>query len=106
LLKFTIEGRTYDYDETSMPVKEARLIKKHTGFGIVTMANGLREGDPDALVAMIFLAKRRAGEVVRWQDLDDLDLSKLVIVPGDDDEENEGEAEAGDASDPSIPTDD
>lgn len=105
MLKFTIEGRTYEYDEAMMLVKEARLIKKHAGYGLVSMANGLKDGDPDALVAMIFLAKRRAGEMVRWQDLDDLDLSKLVIVADGDDEKSDG-SEDGDASDPSIPTGD
>lgn len=105
MLKFTIEDRVYEYDETSMFVKEARLIKKHAGFGLIGMAQGLRDGDPDALVAMVFLAKRRAGEMIRWQDLDDLDLNKLSIIPADEDED-EDEAEDGDASDPSIPTDD
>ena len=85
MIKFRMGGESYEYDDTTLTVKEARIIKKNAGFGLVTWAKGLSEGDPDALVAMVWIAKTRAGEAVRWQDLDDMDLASLDIIGGDED---------------------
>lgn len=88
MLRFSLNGEKYEYDDTSLTVKEARVIKKNAGFGLVTWAQALQEGDPDALVAMVWLAKTRAGEAVRWQDFDNLDLAQLDIL-GNVDEDDE-----------------
>jgi len=83
MIKFKLDGETYEYDDTSLSVKEARIIKKNAGMGLVSWARGLADGDPDALVAMVWLAKTRAGEAIRWQDLDDLDLASLELGDSD-----------------------
>lgn len=79
-MKFRVEGEDYEFDESTLTVAEARLIKKHTGMGLKSFAESSKDGDPDALVAIVFLAKRRANEAVRWQDLDNLDLAKLEAI--------------------------
>lgn len=96
MLRFVLDGTKYEYDDTTLTVKEARVIKKNTGFGLVTWAQGLQIGDPDALVAMVWLAKTRAGEAVRWQDFDDFDLASLDLLSGDD------ETKEGDDVDPPV----
>lgn len=98
MLNFVLDGIKYKYDDTTLTVKEARVIKKNTGFGLVTWAQALQIGDPDALVAMVWLAKTRNGEAVRWQDFDNFDLASLDIV-GADDEDDKAE---GDDVDPPV----
>lgn len=91
MLRFVLEDIKYEYDDSTLTVKEARVIKKNTGFGLVTWAQGLQIGDPDALVAMVWLAKTRAGEAVRWQDFDNFDLATLDLLSGSEDDEPEGD---------------
>lgn len=91
MIKFELGGTTYEYDDTTMAVKEARLIKKHTGMGLRSWALGLQDMDVDALVAMVFLAKRRAGEALRWEDLDNLNINDISIVEDISEPETEGD---------------
>jgi hypothetical protein len=99
-MKFRIEGDDYEFQEDTLTVAEARLIKKHTGMGLKSFVEGSKDGDPDSLAAVVFLAKRRAGEAVRWQDLDSLDLAKLEAI----DETIAEEPERVDAADPIWPS--
>lgn len=85
MIKFGLGDSQYEYDDTSMTVAELRIIKKHAGMGLRSWALGLQDMDPDALVGLVFLAKRRAGEAVRWQDLDNLDIAKIALVAEEDD---------------------
>lgn len=80
MIKFSLNGTSYDYDDTQMSVKEARLIKQHAGMGLRSWALGLQDMDVDALVALVFIAKRRAGEAIRWQDLDNINVNDITIV--------------------------
>jgi hypothetical protein len=92
MIKFDLVGTTYEYDDTSMTVSEARILKKHAGYGLRSWALALQDMDPDALVGLVFLAKRRAGEAVRWQDLDNLDIAKIGILDSDEDAEKGDDA--------------
>lgn len=103
MLKFILDGTKYEYDDSTLSVKEARAIKKNTGFGLVTWAQALQIGDPDALVAMVWLAKTRTGEAVRWQDFDNFDLATLDLTSADDEEE-EAKQEGDDVDPPATPT--
>lgn len=91
-VKFAISGTNYDFDESRLTVAEARVIKKHAGFGLAEFGDGLRRGDPDAIVAMLFLVKRRVGEAVRWVDFDDFNLADIEAL---DEPSPESEPEAG-----------
>lgn len=84
MIKFGLGGTEYEYDDTTMTVAEARIIKKHTAMGLRSWAMGLQDMDPDALVGLVFLAKRRSGEAVRWQDLDSMDIAAISIVAAED----------------------
>lgn len=76
-MKFKLEGVEYEFDETKLLVREARELKHYTGMGLKSFGAGLQEGDADALVGMFYLAKRRAGEAVKWADFDELNLAAL-----------------------------
>lgn len=73
-----LDGTTYDVDLDHVTVKEMRLLKEHGGLTVASLATGYMQGDVDAMQGLVFLAKRRAGEAVRWRDLEDLDLTALI----------------------------
>lgn len=98
MINFKLDGQDYEFDESKMIVAEAREIKKHAGLGLIAFGQGLREGDPDALVALMFLAKRRAGIACRWKDFDNVDLNSIEILPdGLTDEDDDAEEAAAEA---------
>ena len=86
------EGREIEFDQDSMTVKEARLLKKLTGMGLRQFGEGMRNGDIDALMGMVYLAMRRQGVVVPWRSLDDFNIGDLDVLP--DDEEEAAQLEA------------
>ncbi len=87
MIKFALGDTTYEYDDGTMTVAEARFIKKYASMGLRSWALALQDMDPDALVGLVFLAKRRAGEAVRWQDLDTLDIASIALSAEEDDDD-------------------
>lgn len=69
-MKFTYQGRVYEYEQDRLPLTEAVLIKKLTGMGVRAFMDGMKEFDPDAFKILVFLALRRAGEVPVWDSID------------------------------------
>lgn len=89
--RFTFDGTEYTY-HGYVGAPDAILLKKHAGLGVLSFWQGIIDGDPGALVGLVFIAKRHAGETVAWDDLveamvEDNDLIALVssIRPVDDD---------------------
>lgn len=102
-MRFRIGEDVYEWDDTTLTVAEARVIKKNTGMGLRSFTNGLNDVDPDAIAAMIFLARRRKGEAVRWQDMDDIDLGSFDMLP-DEEPSEEDNCVAGDEEvPPTVP---
>lgn len=103
MLKLTVEGVVYEFDGDHLLLAEAREIKNHTGMSVPKWSAGIDEGDVDAIQALIYLAKKRAGETLRWSDLETLDYADIDLEPMDEEEEvAEGEPEA--AQQPVDPT--
>ncbi|GHA01520.1 hypothetical protein ACFOOM_12100 [Streptomyces echinoruber] len=75
IVKLTVEGTQYEYDGDRLLVAEARELKAHTGFTPPKWFAALDESDPDAIAFLIYLAKKRAGETLRFSDLDSLDYA-------------------------------
>ncbi|MEV7684465.1 hypothetical protein [Streptomyces bungoensis] len=98
IIKLTVEGTAYEWDSERLLVAEARELKLHTGFTPPRWLAALDEQDPDALAALIYMAKKRAGETLRFSDLDGLDYAdfemEAVEEPEDDDEQAEVPADA------------
>jgi hypothetical protein len=91
-VRFTIEGKDYEFDR-KLTVEEAMVIQDKAKLGLNEFDPALLRGNPYALCALIYLGKRRAGEAVRFQDLMGLDLLTLTLhydepeqadVPGDE----------------------
>jgi hypothetical protein len=85
MIKFTVGEDTYEFDDTAMTIDEARLIKKNAGMGMKSWALAMADMDPDALVGLIYLAKVRAGEAVRWSDLYSIKFSDIDLIDDGDD---------------------
>ncbi|MEU2340067.1 hypothetical protein ABZ608_42180 [Streptomyces sp. NPDC013172] len=89
MFKLTVAGDVYEFDGDRMLLAEAREIKKFTGMTIPKWSMGIDEMDPDAIQSLIYLAKKRAGESLRYSDLDSLDFADIELEPMDDEEAGE-----------------
>lgn len=83
-MKFTLngpigQGRQIEFDENQMLVKEIRELKRVTGMGLRQFGEGMRDGDIDALMGMIYLALRRDGVAIRFKDLDEFNIGDLEV---------------------------
>jgi hypothetical protein len=67
-VRFTTGGKTYEY-RGYLGAADALLIKQHAGLTASSLFTGLVMGDPGALVALVFLAKRQSGETVAWAEV-------------------------------------
>lgn len=92
-MQIVVDGSTYDFDTATLRVGEMRALKKASGLKIKDFTEGLAESDPDALTALVWLAKRRCGEHIKFDDLD-FDLSDFEIVEADDTDAAAGDAPA------------
>jgi hypothetical protein len=92
------EGREIEFDENQMLVREARLLQKVTGMGLRQFGEGMREGNIDALMGMVFLALRREGVAVQWSALDEFNIADLEVIeaPADDTEGADTDTDGGD----------
>ena len=76
------QGKTWEFDDSRITASEARTQKRLTGGATPTQASAQRfELDPDALVAALVIARRRAGlsaEDAAVVDADDLELTAVA----------------------------
>jgi hypothetical protein len=103
-MRFTIEGREYDFDR-KMEVEEAMVFQDKAGLGMNEIDEALNRGNPYVTVTLIYLAKKRAGEAVRWQDLMKLDLNTFKVLPPQPDPGDEGDVPGvpEQRADPTLP---
>lgn len=66
--RFTVAGTKYEY-KGYLSAADALLIKKHAGLTALELFTGLATGDPGAVVGIVFVAKRQAGEKVTWDEV-------------------------------------
>jgi len=102
---FKIGGKEYLY-EGKLTVKDAMFIYEKSGVGVIALGNALlAEGNPNVIAAWMYILKRKAGEVVQWKDIENLDITKFDYVlpdPEGDKDGNDEEVEepAAKAADP------
>lgn len=71
MLLFTLDdGTEYEFDQDRLPLAEAIAVKTAAGLGITDFLVGIRNMDPVALKAMVWLVRKRAGEAVRFADVE------------------------------------
>ncbi|MEW2250391.1 hypothetical protein AB0907_23990 [Streptomyces sp. NPDC006975] len=100
MIRVTVQGTVYDFDENHLLIAEAREMKTLTGLTPPKWGIGVEEGDPDAVAALVYMAKKRAGETLRFSDLDSLDFADINLEVLD-----EPQAETGEATAAAGPTD-
>lgn len=61
IFAFKYEGKAYDFDDERMGLGEARWVKRVTGLTGSDFFGAARKLDPDAVVAILVMAMRRAG---------------------------------------------
>lgn len=85
-------GESYEViDPLDWVRPEAAFVKKVTGLTVAEVATNSVRSDPDAICAFIYVAKKRAGEKVRWADFDDFTLNEVDFVFDDDEREDDGD---------------
>jgi hypothetical protein len=92
-MKINFEGKEYDLDLDEITTGQAKVIKVHTGQTLKSMAEGMQEGDPDALRALYWLMHVQSGLSL---DIDraDFKMIKFLTAIGAADAEAAKEAEA------------
>lgn len=94
-MKFSIEGTEYTFDDR-LTVEESMLIHEKSKVGMAGLFPELRQGNPFIIAALVFIAKKRAGEAVRWQDIMSLDLFTFRMLPDDEPTPDEKDAKEPD----------
>jgi len=71
MLKFDLaDGRVYRFDEKKMLNTEAMALQNATGFTLRELLTRFKTGDVEGLTAYIWLAMRRAGEQVKYSEVE------------------------------------
>lgn len=92
-MRFKIEDREYEYDAT-LTVEEAMFLQDKTGLGMNECDAAITKGNPYAIAAWMMILMKRAGVVVRWQDMLKLDIRTFRIIRDDPDDPDEDNAES------------
>lgn len=75
------QGRTWEFDDSRLTFSEARMQKRITAGLTPTAADRARhELDPEALIAALVIARKRAGLPVEEAALIDSDIDDELIV--------------------------
>lgn len=67
---FKYEDAAYTFDDEKMSLGEARFVRTVTGYTGAEFFEQARKLDPDAIMAILVMAKRRAGEEAKMEDFD------------------------------------
>jgi hypothetical protein len=78
-VKFRINGTLYDFELDALTFDEGELVDDYTGYSVVEFGEAVMASKVKAMRAMVFLAKRRAGEEIEWADLGGIDLMELAL---------------------------
>lgn len=76
------QGQSYPFDQGAIKMSQAKVIKQFTGLGLVSWEKSLEEADPDALVALVWVALDQNDIKTDITSLDFTmdDLATLVVV--------------------------
>lgn len=85
MLRVTVDGTTYpDFDDGRMPVSEAIALEKVSGLTAPELWEGVNRFSGTALLALVWLVRRRAGETDLRYSAVDFDLSAFDMAELDD----------------------
>lgn len=76
-MKIEYEGETLNFDLEEITVQQATVLKRKLGLTLLSLDQGLLEGDPDALRAVYWLIRTQSGETV---DIDTVDFKIVKLA--------------------------
>lgn len=78
MMRVTVEGTEYEYDEKRLMNTEAIALQKATGLRPPEFADGLKKGDAIALSGLVWLILRRSGSTLKFDELE-FDLASIDV---------------------------
>lgn len=69
-MNITYDGRDLTLDIEAITTKQAIVIQGYSGFTLMPLLNGVREGDPRAITAIAWLAYTQSGDTLAIAELD------------------------------------
>lgn len=75
---------------------ESSFIRKKTGLLLGEIMHNAQLLDPDSICALLYVAKKRAGEKVNWGDFDGFTLGDCEFIKDDEAESDESD-QSGDS---------
>lgn len=94
-LNFEIEERKYSFD-WEMTIREAMFVQEKAHVSPRDLWPALDRQDPAAVAAFVFIVKKRAGEVMKWEDILELNLLSFKTLGTEDEPEADSENEVAD----------
>lgn len=110
MAQIVYQGTKYPVlDPLEWTLAEASFIRKRTGQRVAEIGPNATLSDPEAIAALIYVAKKRAGEKVRWEDFEEFTVGECEFIRdgdevSDDDDPDGGEDAAPDPTSPSGTT--
>jgi hypothetical protein len=104
-MRIRINDTWYDLDQRKLLNTEAIALQKITGKTFMQVAEAMKDGDIEALSALVWLAMKRAGSDIRYSDLEfnlaDVEIDEEGDEPDDSGEQAADPTGAADAATPS-----
>lgn len=111
MAKIVYRGSTYPViDPTEWLLAEAAFIKRQIGQTVAEAQDNAQRGDAEAIVAYLYVAKKRAGEKVHWEDFEDFTVGECDFVRDDEERSDYSDTDKAKAdadeggTDPTSPT--
>lgn len=101
--KFKIGDREYEFDG-EYTLDEAMLFYDKANVGMGELQRELARGNPYVTVTLMFILKKRAGEAVRWQDMQAHKITDFQYVPDETDSVDDATADGGNTGEAPDPT--
>jgi hypothetical protein len=70
ILRLALDDTTYEIDLRTILNVEAIEVQKRTGYAYDDWLTKCDEGDPQAITAMVWLMRKRAGQVERFSEVE------------------------------------
>jgi len=90
-MKFKVDEVEYVLDLSIFTTGEAIALKANTKLTLGDLINGLSNMDGVGIAGLVYLAKRRNNEAVRWADLNDLNIMAVIESFDTSDEDEVGD---------------
>lgn len=97
-MKIVVDGTTFDHDPGLFMAREARLVQRATGMTPDAFNKGLEKDDPEAVTALVWILRRRAGEADLEFDDVDFNLAGIQFLADEPDPTQADPASSGSAS--------